>query len=105
MSKHLSISEARAKLFELMDYVNREGAVVVIEHRDRSERAVLLSEARLKFLETHLRALKKQRGKPFTLAGSISSALSDADLEVSLAELKTEQQHLATVKADTLLGD
>jgi prevent-host-death family protein len=56
MVKRVNISEARSRLFELVDYVSAEGGVVLIEHRGRAERAVLVSEAHLHYLETSLRA-------------------------------------------------
>lgn len=45
MDKKLKISEARAKLFDLVDYVTGEDqGVVLIERRNKPERAALVSE-------------------------------------------------------------
>ena len=103
MSKRMSISEARQKLFELVEYVStQEEAVVFIEHRDKAEKVVLLSEARLRFLETHVRELKKQKSSPFNLAGSITSELSDEALEASLKTLQKEASTLTSTKHEAI---
>jgi predicted site-specific integrase-resolvase len=52
MADPMGISEARRRLFELVDRVlDHPDDLVYIEHRDRSERVALVSEARLARLE------------------------------------------------------
>ena len=52
MAEHTGISEARRRLFELVDRVlDHPDEAVYIEHRDRPQRVALVSEARLESLE------------------------------------------------------
>jgi len=100
MTRHMSISEARRKLFELAEYVAAQDGVVFIEHRDKRERVALVSEARLNYLEASLRELRRQVVKPFRLAGSIVSELSDDELEHALQELRSDAREQARAKIE-----
>ena len=98
MTRRMSISEARRKLFELAEYVATQDGVVFIEHRGKRERVALVSEARLTYLEASLRELKRQSVKPFRLVGSIVSELSDDELEHALMEMRSEVGEQARAK-------
>jgi PHD/YefM family antitoxin component YafN of YafNO toxin-antitoxin module len=86
MDKSIKISEARARLFEIVDQVlvQRDG-VVLIEHRDRSERAALISERYLRSLQSTIAELRRYGGRSFRLAGSARLLTSGAEVERSLA--------------------
>jgi hypothetical protein len=88
----LTISEARARLPELVRYVTtRPDAVVRIENRRRGERVVLTSEGYLRWLEAMVKESNERDAEPFKLAGSIESDLTPDELEVALAEIEAEQ--------------
>lgn len=92
MAKRIKISEARAKLPQLAQYLRRRpGEVVVIEHRDLDEQLVLTTESYLRYLRTTIRELQKNGAKTFTLAGSITTVLSDEELEMTLREDRSRQ--------------
>lgn len=98
MKKRLTVSEARAKLFELVEYVtDTPDAAVVIEHRNRKGRAVLVDESHYQYLEAMASELKKQ-AQPFRLVGSIQSDLSANELEEAMEENRREQARLAQEK-------
>jgi hypothetical protein len=95
MPWRLKISEARGKLPELAKYLVRHpDQVVLVEQRDLGERIALVTEGRLRYLETLVEELRKQVSRPFQLAGSITSELSDAELESALQEMREEQARL-----------
>lgn len=99
MKKRMSVSEARATLYELVDYVTESPeAQVVIEHRNRKGRAILVDEARYRYLETTLRELEKLYAKPFKLQGSMTSPLSDDEFDRLFEENRAEQARLAVEK-------
>jgi PHD/YefM family antitoxin component YafN of YafNO toxin-antitoxin module len=98
MKKRLTVSEARAKLFDLVEYVtDTPDAAVVIEHRNRKGRAVLVDESHYQYLEAMASEIKKQ-AKPFRLVGSIESDLSADELEEAMEENRREQARLAEEK-------
>ena len=99
----LSISEARARLPELARYLagTPEG-VVLIEHRDRSERLALITERRLRYLESLVSASLVREGESFRLAGSMTSDHDDEELEEALAALKREREVEARRKDEEL---
>ena len=100
----LSISEARARLPELAQLVMESpGKRIIIEHRDRKERVVLIAESHLIRLEAMVEHLKQQGGGSFTLAGSITSDLSDDELEAALAGLREEAAAAAAAKLARML--
>jgi len=86
----LSISEARARLTELAQLVmDSPGTKVIIEHRNREERIVLVAESHIRALEVMVEKLRESNAAtPFKLAGSISSELTDQEMEAALAELR-----------------
>ena len=99
MKKRMSVSEARATLYELVDYVTESPeAQVVIEHRNRKGRAILVDEARYRYLETTLSEMQKREEKPFKLQGSMTSDLSDDELEEALKQIRREQAALSAAK-------
>ena len=88
MTRRLKISEARGKLPQLAKYLARHPAeVVLVDHRDLDDRIALTTEGHLRYLEAAVRELKKQVARPFRLAGSISSDLSDEELEAALGAM------------------
>ena len=76
------------------------GRVVFIEHRDREERLALVTEGRLRYLEALVAAAEQRADSAFTLAGSMSSALTDDELEQALVGVKQDQTTRSSSKAD-----
>lgn len=71
MERCIKISDARARLFDLVESVTGEaGGVVLLEHRDRAERAALVSERYLRYLQNTIGELRRHGSHPFRLAGS-----------------------------------
>lgn len=104
MKRTTTISEARAKLPELAKrVVSTPGAVEYIEHRDFSEKLALTTESHLQFLETTVAELRRLATRPFSLEGSIRSALSDTELEASLAAAREEQSSSAASRMREIL--
>ena len=92
VGKPLSISQARGKLPELARYLSSHpDQVVLVEHRDLDETLAVTTLSHLRYLETQVRELKKQAARPFRLAGSIASRLSDDELERNLAQARRSQ--------------
>ena len=89
---NVPISTARRQLFQLADLVRKSDgdAIVVLEQRGESERVALVREARMAYLEERVMQLERQRAEPFSLAGSLSSAVADAALEEELHKLRLE---------------
>jgi PHD/YefM family antitoxin component YafN of YafNO toxin-antitoxin module len=99
MDKKLKISEARAKLFELVDYVtSEEQRVVLIERRDKPERAALVSEGHLRYLYATIEGLERKDRSPFRLKGSMNLLVGPEELEAALAEGRRKQAELAARK-------
>ena len=84
------MSKARSKLFALADLVRESGddLAVVLEQRGGGEGVALVREARLNYLEDAVKQLEKPAEKPFTLSGSLSSALDDEALTGVLKDLR-----------------
>jgi len=84
------MSKARSKLFALADLVRGSGddLAVVLEQRGGGEGVALVREARLNYLEDAVKQLEKPAEKPFTLSGSLSSALDDEELTGVLKDLR-----------------
>lgn len=96
MPKPINISEARGKLPELARYLARHpDQVVLVEHRDMDERIALTTERHLRYLEAVVRELKARVSKPFRLEGSVSSTLSDEELDAALEKLRVERARAA----------
>lgn len=95
MPRRVKISEARGKLPELAKYLmSHPDQVVLVEHRDLDGRIALITERHLRYLETLVKELRKQVSRPFRLSGSITSELSDEELETALKEMREEQARL-----------
>ncbi|MCI0689408.1 MAG: hypothetical protein L0Y54_19555 [Sporichthyaceae bacterium] len=96
MYEIIPISAVRTRVFELFDeVVERPGRKVVIAHRDRAERAVLVSEAYLAELEARVATLEtvvarvseRASAEPFSLIGSARLHSSpDAVLDATRAD-------------------
>jgi hypothetical protein len=100
MPKRIKISEARAKLPELARYLRRRPTeVVLIEHRDLDERLALTTERHIRLLQTMVKELKANGSSDFTLAGSITTDLTDDDLEEALQADRKQQERLSESKA------
>lgn len=98
MRKRTGVSEARRRLFDLVDWVlDHPDEAVYIEHRDRRERVALVREDRLAYLER----MERERGSPLTLAGSVE-VVGDATVEEVIAELRTESGRQAERRAGEL---
>ena len=83
MARSISISEARAP--ELMKYLRRSPhQVVFIEHRDTSERLAIITESHLRYLESVTGAARRRGAASFKLLGSMTSVLSDEEIERGL---------------------
>lgn len=103
--KRMTVAEARAKLYDLVEYVTETpDSAVVIEHRDRKERAVLVDEGHYKYLEAMTQEARKD-AKPFKLAGSIQSDLTADELEEWLAQNRRDQAELSRKKLDSIFVD
>ena len=98
MKRRLSISEARARLSELVAQVLRDDAAISIEHRDREERVLLVSERRYRYLEETVDRLSNESGTALPVAGSPELRGSDAELERDLARIREEAAALAGEK-------
>src|SRR5688572_21991962 len=99
MRRRIGISEARGKLPELAKHLARNPTdVVLIEHRDLRERIAMTSEENLRYLETMADELRKQAAGSFRLAGSITSQLTDDELEAALARLREDAARLSDQK-------
>ena len=105
--KRMTVAEARAKLYDLVEYVTKTpDSSVVIEHRDRKERAVLVDEGHYKYLEAMTQEAKKG-ARPFKLAGSILTPVGVAELDVEemLAEVRRNDEIALQKKLDEIFAD
>ena len=103
MAHNISISEARGKLPQIARLLQRSpDEVVLVEHRDMDDRLAIVSERHLRNLESIVKSLKDRFSKPFRLAGSIESKLSDQELEEALDAIKKEQESKAAAKLKDL---
>lgn len=83
------MSKARARLFELADFVrHHDDAVVVLEQRGSGEGVALVREARLTYLEDRVAQVDNASEKPFRLAGSMSTDLNADELLGLLKDLR-----------------
>lgn len=102
---HINISEARRKLFDLVDEVLREpGSVVLIRHRDRQGRVALVSESYLASLRKAVAKLLGSGASGFRLEGSLRLASSEEELDRFLSDARTRQAALAEAKSRLLGG-
>jgi PHD/YefM family antitoxin component YafN of YafNO toxin-antitoxin module len=105
--KRMTVAEARAKLYDLVVYVTETpDSAVVIEHRDRKERAVLVDEGHYKYLEAMVKEARKD-AKPFKLAGSILTPVGVAELDVEemIAEVRRNDEVALQKKLDEIFAD
>lgn len=99
MARTLKISEARRRLFDLVNEVTSDDQeVVLIEHRDNPKRAALVSEEYLHGLESRIAALVKERAPEFRLAGSMRLLVGEDELEAALDRTRADQAALASGK-------
>jgi hypothetical protein len=99
MPKPINISEARGKLPELARYLARHpDRVVLVEHRDLDERIALTTERHLRYLEAVVQELKSRVSRPFRLEGSVTSSLSDEELDAALEKLRAERAKAAEAR-------
>jgi hypothetical protein len=99
MARSISISEARGKLPQIAKFLKKSPReVVYIEHRDMDDRLAIVSERHLRNLESIVKSLKDRFSKPFRLAGTIESKLSDQELERVLDSVKKDQESKALEK-------
>ena len=98
MKRNWSISEARARLSELVAEVLRSDATISIEHRDREDRVLLVSERRYRYLEEAAERAASESGRALPVAGSMELCGSDGELEQDLARIREEAAALAGKK-------
>jgi prevent-host-death family protein len=98
MKRRWSISEARARLSELVAEVLRSEGPISIEHRDREERVLLVSERRYRYLEETVDRLASESARGWRVAGSMELCGSEAELERDLARIREEAEALAGEK-------
>ncbi len=84
------ISTARKQLFHLADLLRKSGddTVVVLEQRGGVERVAMVREARLAYLEAKVDEIAKAHKRPFKLAGSLRTHLSEDAIEQVFRELR-----------------
>lgn len=103
MARRINISQARGKLPELAKFLMQyPDQVVLVEHRDLEKRLALTTEDHIRYLETTAKELRKEASRPFKLAGSITSKLSDGELEAALKQMRKEQERLRAKKVRQL---
>lgn len=85
----IPISKARSQLFQLTDLVRSgDDTVVVLEQRGGKDPVVLVREARLAYLEARAAEVDKRETKAFQLKGSITTTLSDEELEEVMRDIR-----------------
>lgn len=98
--RRINISEARARLPELARRVAAvPGAVEYIEHRDLDDDLALTTASHIRYLEATVAELRKRASRPFRLAGSMTSALSDEAIEAGLGAARRSHAERAAEKA------
>ncbi len=99
MGKPMKVSEARKKLFDLVDdVISEDDSVILIEHRDRTRRAALVSEDYLLFLQASIAELRKQHSSGFSLGGSMTLAGGEDEFALALEKSRAEQAAVAERK-------
>ncbi len=102
--KRMTVSEARAKLYELVEEVtDAPDQAVVIEHRDRRSRAVLVDESHFQYLEAIATEYRK-RSTPFRLRGSLELAVSEDEFDEWMDRNRSEQSRLSREKLVGILS-
>ncbi len=101
--KKLSVSEARAKLFDLVEQVTADPQEeVVIEHRSQKGRAVLVDEGHYEYLKAQAAGLKQIRERPFQLRGSMQLAVSPEEFDEWFEQNRRDAAEAADRKFDDL---
>jgi hypothetical protein len=101
MARILKVSEARRLLFDLVDdVIDRADEVILIEHRDRTERAALVNEDYIVYLQATIEALRGEGSAEFSLAGSMRLAVGEDELESAIAEVRKDQTARSDRKLD-----
>lgn len=95
----LSITEVRRRMFDLFDEVLARGEVVVVQHRNREQRAVLTTEAYLRSLESRVEAASGAAGTAFRL---FDSAILEVDADHVLERTRRDQAERARKKRATV---
>jgi len=105
MPKLMSISEARARLTELAHRIaGSPGRVEYIAHRDLDDDIAMTTRSHLRFLEDSLAQLRARAAGDFRLADSMTTDLTDAELEAALAGVEREAAGAAADKQRDLDG-
>jgi prevent-host-death family protein len=95
----ISISDARAKLFELVEQVTAQpDHPVTIEHRNSGERAVLVDAERYNYLVSVAHGVLKVHERPFRLYGSMRLNVPEDEFDAWLDENRRTQAELAARK-------
>lgn len=85
----MPISKARGQLFALADYVRTNDVPVVLEQRGGLEAVALVRESRLAYLEATVAAFSAPKAAgPLTLRGSLSTSLTDGEVDTALSSLR-----------------
>jgi len=100
--KKVSVSEARAKLFDLVEQVTAHPQEeVVIEHRSQKGRAVLVDAGHYEYLKAAAAGLRQLRERPFKLKGSMQLTVPPEEFD----EWFEENRRRASAAADAKFGD
>jgi hypothetical protein len=93
------MSKARARLFELAEFVRKgDDAAVILEQRGHVDGIALVREARLEYLEDRVSKADQADEKPFRLAGSMSTDLSADELLALMKDLRKGWDPAAPVR-------
>ena len=100
----IPISEARARLPELAQLaMESPGGVVIIEHRDYTQRLALTTEEYVRLLEETVMKLRRRLGAAeFRLAGSIDTDLTAEEMAADLAASRAEQARLDELRLQSM---
>ena len=99
----LTVSEARAKLFELVEQVaDNPDAPVRIEHRNKGQQAVLVNAERYDYLLQAGYGVMRVQERPFRLFGSMRLGVPEDEFDAWLDENRRAQAGLAARKLDEL---
>lgn len=100
--KKVSVTEARAKLFDLVEQVTANPqSEVVIEHRSKAK-AVLVDAGHYEYLKATAAGLKQIRGKPFKLRGSIRLTGTPEEFDAWFEQHRRDVAEAAERKFDDL---
>ena len=100
--KKLSVSEARANLFDLVEQVTADPREeVVIEHRSQKGRAVLVDAGHYEYLKAAAAGLRRIRERPFKLKGSMRQTVPPDEFD----HWFEENRRRAAAAADAKFSD